>query len=304
MGVSGNNELISVVIPVYNGEMNIGRCLESVLNQSYKNIEILVVDDGSTDGTEDVVHGFMEREHRVHLISQGKNTQIFHARLAGMEAAKGDYLVGVDSDDEISGDYLEKLLYAAKTTDSDLVICDNLLAKKQGEVINDMFHSVPAGRKYMVPEEDVERQYYSYTADAAIVDQSYFVFWSKLYRRDLIEAALPWLKYINVPIIYSEDVLYAGVFLHLAKHTVFTHDGAYFYNDNPESVMRLNLMEKIGKICGDQLETICFLRWFLKQTGADPELMMLFENWRAAYWRFLESRYALYKLRIDVLGRK
>ena len=290
-----NRPLISVFIPAYNEEKNIEKCIRSVAVQTWKNIEILVIDDGSTDATARIVRQAAQQDRRVRLIQLSENRQLFHARLAGMEAAKGDYLLSVDADDQISEDYLEQLLLASLTADADLAICDDLIYRDVDENVLFTPHKVPIDRKYLLPLENVEYEYYRYNGQNRIIDQSYVVFWSKLYRRDLVDRALPWLRQEKLPIIYTEDVLYAGVFLRLAKRTVFTHNGTYYYTDNPQSVMRAKLSERLGKITGDQLETLYFLNNFLAQTDADTQLLELYKNWKSALWGFLELRYAHYR---------
>ena len=290
-----NRPLISVIIPAYNEEKNIETCLGSVAAQTWKHTEILVIDDGSTDATARIVRRAAERDGRIRLIQLPENRQLYHARLAGMEAAKGDYLLSVDADDQISEDYLEQLLLASLTADADLAICDDLISRDQDGNVLFMPHRVPRDRKYLLPIENVEYEYYQYNGRNRIIDQSYVVFWSKLYRRDLVDRAMPWLRQEKRPIIYTEDVLYAGVFLRLAKRTVFTHRGTYYYTNNPQSAMHATLPERLGKITGDQLETLYFLNSFLKQTGADARLMELYKSWKTGLWDFLELRYYHYR---------
>jgi glycosyltransferase EpsJ len=216
-------------------------------------------------------------------------------RLAGMEAAKGDYLLSVDADDQISEDYLEQLLLASLRADADLAICDDLIYRDSDGTVLFTPHKVPRDRKYLLPLENVEYEYDRYNGQNKIIDQSYVVFWSKLYRRDLVHRALPWLRQEKLPIIYTEDVLYAGVFLRLAKRAVFTHQGTYYYTNNPHSAMRATFSERLGKITGDQLETLYFLNDFLTQTGADTQLQELYKTWKLGLWEFLELRYAHYR---------
>jgi GT2 family glycosyltransferase len=202
-------------------------------------------------------------------------------------------------DDQISSDYVESLLNAAQQTDADLVVCDHLLMRNpDGSVRASGLSSIPANREYLVPKEHVDYEYYRHNVGDAPIDQSYVVFWSKLYRRDLVERALPWLREEDVPIIYNEDVLYAGVFLHLASRTTFTHQGTYVYGSNTESAMRLDFMERLHKIAADQLEVLFFLQRFLMRSGADSKLMDLFQAWKAGNWGFLEMRYAYYRTQV------
>ena len=101
-----SNEItFSVIIPVYNTEKYLGKCLDSLLNQSYSNFEALIVNDGSTDASEEVIKQYLN-DSRITLISQ-ENKGLGGARNTGILAAKGEYLVFLDSDDYLSFDCLK-----------------------------------------------------------------------------------------------------------------------------------------------------------------------------------------------------
>ncbi len=104
---------ISVVIPAYNAERTIERCISSIKNQTYNNLEIIVVNDGSTDSTEDVVKNLQLYDERIRLISV-QNGGVSHARNVGIDNATGDYITFVDSDDYIDSDMYECLIGIAK----------------------------------------------------------------------------------------------------------------------------------------------------------------------------------------------
>ncbi len=112
---------VSVIIPVYNGEKLIGRCVESVLSQTLGNIEVIAVNDGSDDGTLSVLESV--GDNRLRIISQPNMGQGF-ARNAGMEKASGEYIAFVDADDTIEKEMLEKMYKRAKEDKSDVVQCN------------------------------------------------------------------------------------------------------------------------------------------------------------------------------------
>ena len=100
------NELISVIVPVYNGQKYIDICVKSVLNQSYKNIELILVDDGSTDDSYKVLEKWKEEDSRVKVIKK-ENAGVSSARNAGIEAASGAFVTFIDVDDFIENDFLD-----------------------------------------------------------------------------------------------------------------------------------------------------------------------------------------------------
>lgn len=112
---------ISIVIPVYNRQKTIKKCLKSIINQSYKNIEIIVVNDGSIDNSLHIINFFAEKDIRISVINQ-ENNGVEKARFNGIKAATGDFLMFVDSDDYLPLDACEKLINAQIKTKADVVM--------------------------------------------------------------------------------------------------------------------------------------------------------------------------------------
>lgn len=110
---------ISIVTTVYNIEKYIKRCLDSLISQTYKNIEIIVVNDCSTDASMDIVKSY--KDERIIIIEHKENLGAGWARRTGIEAATGDYVITIDGDDWISPDFIEKLAENAKETNADIV---------------------------------------------------------------------------------------------------------------------------------------------------------------------------------------
>ena len=115
-------DLISVIIPVYNVKGYVGECLDSVINQSYCNLEIIVIDDGSTDGSEDICDKYRDFDNRIKVIHQ-PNKGLAAARNAGLYICNGKYICFIDSDDYIKKDYIEKLYNLIKAHNVKISIC-------------------------------------------------------------------------------------------------------------------------------------------------------------------------------------
>lgn len=116
------NGLISIIIPVYNLENYIERCLKSVINQTYSNIEIIIVNDGSTDNSGNIIDEFAKKDSRIKVLHK-ENTGVSDTRNRGLEIAKGDYIGFVDGDDEISNNMYQRLLENMKKYDADISHC-------------------------------------------------------------------------------------------------------------------------------------------------------------------------------------
>ena len=116
-----SEDLITIIIPVYNVEQYLERCLESVIRQSYKNLEIIIVNDGSTDSSLKITDEFKERDHRITVINQS-NAGLSAARNTGIAASNGKYLSFVDSDDYIHRQFIELLYLNAEKYKADIAV--------------------------------------------------------------------------------------------------------------------------------------------------------------------------------------
>ena len=114
---------ISIIVPIYNAEKYLNRCLDSIINQSYKDWECILVDDGSTDGGASICDNYCQRDNRFTVIHK-ENGGVSTARQTGLDASNGDYVIHADPDDWVEPDWLSALYGKAIATDADMVICD------------------------------------------------------------------------------------------------------------------------------------------------------------------------------------
>lgn len=286
--------LVSVIIPVHNGEAYLGECLEALQKQTWKHLEILVVDDGSTDATGRIAEDFAKRDDRIRVIRKGVCQNAFRARLAGFEQARGDYMISVDGDDRCSEDYVESLLRAAGESGADLVVGDHILYFTQSSVFSNLAMGRNEDRQYLVPQ-DMETEFYA-PVDISDYryDQSLVAVWSKLIRRDLMERSLPTFRAVSYPMSYFEDVLYSGVFYRLSRRSVFTNLGTYYYRRHHASETSKDFIQNLESNVRGQLEMIVQLRWLLRQTDAGKEKRERFEAWSNSLWKLMESRYVVH----------
>lgn len=126
-------ELVSIIIPAYNSEKFIAGSLESVINQSHRNLDIIVIDDGSQDNTAKIVEGFVARDSRVRLFSI-TNHGVCFARNVGLDNMLGDYFAFLDSDDFLDERAIEKMLSALKNTDSDICYAQSVFSSGGGRL--------------------------------------------------------------------------------------------------------------------------------------------------------------------------
>ena len=124
---------VSIIIPVYNAEEHLTKCVESVLAQTEKNIEIILIDDGSRDSSLDICQAYEKQDERVRVIHQ-ENFGVSVARNRGIEIAVGEYIGFVDSDDWIQRDMYERLLKEAEETGAEVVMCDAITVYSNGKI--------------------------------------------------------------------------------------------------------------------------------------------------------------------------
>lgn len=126
--------LISVIVPVYNVEKYLKKCVNSITSQTYKNLEILLVDDGSTDSSGQICNEFEKNDARIKVIHK-KNGGLSDARNAGLDRAKGQYYAFIDSDDYIQDNTIEIMLNAVKKNKSEISVCNMIRFLEAGETV-------------------------------------------------------------------------------------------------------------------------------------------------------------------------
>lgn len=124
-----NSPLVSIIVPVYNSENWLIFCLNSILNQSYQNIEVIVVDDGSKDNSAYICDSFGKKDSRIKVIHK-KNAGVSSARNCGIDCAKGEYIQFVDSDDIIHPQMTEKLVEIIEEKNAEIAMCDFLIIQE------------------------------------------------------------------------------------------------------------------------------------------------------------------------------
>ena len=213
--------MVSVIIPVYNVEKYLARCLDSVVGQTFRDIEIICVNDGSTDESASIAEQYAKKDERISLINQ-ENKGLSAARNAGMRIARGKYIGFVDSDDWIDLDFLEKLYNAAESCGADAACSEIRRPHASGKNPYKLkFESSQVlstvSDKYKVLE--VPRRCYV---------------WNKIYLRSELERQN--LKFVEGRMF--EDIYFTPRFLFNCKKVTTVPGVSYNYWANPESISR------------------------------------------------------------------
>ena len=214
--------LVSIIVPVFNGELFVIAALESLTRQTYRNIDIIVVDDGSTDGTTSLVSTYQGREHRLRIVTMPQRSGVHRARIRGMEMARGQYLCFLDADDVMAEDAIERLVTTSVRDGADVVICGIRFISADG---------VPGKYKLRFPGDrlfatDILSHYCAWRFGTAAL-------WNKIYRREILA---PFLQDFGELISINEDCLVNFGVFHRVKRVSVLSDVLYFYRQHQSSV--------------------------------------------------------------------
>ena len=237
MRLSENSMNVSVIIPVYNAEKYICRVIESLKNQTLRAIEIILVDDGSTDGSPNVCDIFASQDARVrviHAINNGVST----ARNLGIMIAKGDYLMFCDADDVPDISIAEKLFNKATLEDADCVLCGFIKKKGTREEIAPINDNTSIyDKKKILHDLIMPMLVWGYAPEGKTVANVYGSVWRCLYRRSvLVNNGIRFYPSIKL----GEDMLFNEQLLFSCNRVAFVSESLYVYNENEFSATHTN----------------------------------------------------------------
>lgn len=216
---------VSVILPVYNSTETLARCLKSILQQTYKNFEVIAVDDGSTDDSLAILKRFAKDDHRIKVYSK-ENGGVSSARNYALERAQGEWLAFVDSDDWQTPDCL-RLLVDAAMEGAELAIADFY------RVRNNRYNTKNQGAPGVVAFSEFIRRMTNQPANFY-----YGSLWNKLFRREIIEEQ--GLKF-RTDIDYGEDHMLILEYLKYVKNVSVIDQPVYYYLDRPGSLLHQGL---------------------------------------------------------------
>lgn len=239
---------VSVIVPVYNTQKYLKRCLDSLIHQSLKELEIILVDDGSQAECARICDGWQKKDSRIRVIHK-KNEGLGFARNTGIEVARGQYLAFVDSDDYVEQSMYENLYTAIENAQAQIAVAGYI--KKYGDGSEEYFTNKD------IPEILEKEQVYSvllanmlgappeYWSD----DYIGMSVWKNLYKREIFDKYL--IRFPSEREFISEDIVFHINFLAHVNKAVILHDSLYYYCQNSSSLSttyKANRFEKIKKL--------------------------------------------------------
>ena len=226
--------IISVIVPVYNVEEYLPKCLDSILNQTFSNIEIICVNDGSTDGSRKILEEYKKRDFRIKIVDK-KNGGLSSARNAGMKVAQGEFYSFIDSDDWIDKTMLEKLYENITTLNTDISIC----AVHQFDETNQKIDDSNPYYTLEFFDETFNNTVFSYKETKPFIMDVCVMAWNKLYRKSLIEECQA-----EFPdgLIFEDGPFFFTIFFKTDRVSI-VRDFLYFYRINRKN----SIIQKAGK---------------------------------------------------------
>lgn len=233
---------ISIIVPVYKVEEYLDRCIKSIINQTYNNLEIILVNDGSPDNCGNICANYALEDSRIKVIHK-ENGGLSDARNAGIEAATGDYLGFVDSDDYIHPQMYEILYNKLIVSEADISICKYIATTKQ-----DIDTAIPENHIQSYTNREALNELFTFKGP------DFVIAWNKLYRKDLFSQ----IRYPKGKIREDEFTTYK--LLYLAKKIVYSDATLYYYFQSPNSIMRKKSFKKESDYAEAMEERLLFFK--------------------------------------------
>ena len=280
-GVKMLDLLVSVIVPVFNVYPYLHEALDSVIGQTYTNLEIILIDDGSTDGSGDVCDEYAGRDSRIHVIHQS-NKGLSAARNTGLDNVTGEVLAFIDSDDAYHCSFIEKMLDALKNEDADAVICrfdTQCTADHMKAASSEKTQPLIASGVY--DRNDVVFSLIDHKMNVSV--------WNKLYRRSLWDN----VRFNEGHVFEDQEVIYR-IFSLSSKICVLS-DVLYHQRKHPESITAVHSRKNLEDIILSYTRTESFLRANTPSLFSDEQL--------SAYDRmYIKSMLSLYPWAIQADG--
>jgi len=277
-----NNIKLSVIIPTYNSAEYIDKCLKSVLTQTLKDIEIIVVDDVSTDNTVEIVEAYKQKDNRIILLKNDENLCPGGARNRGLEIARGEFIGFVDSDDWVESDYFEKMYDSACKYNCDIAVSSMLKHKKY-------YKKYLAKYTKTIMKSDIQDKI------KLCGKQALFYVTNKIYRKSLLTQN----KIKFEPKCFYEDIMFSIKSLYYANGVVCCPKALYHYIKNKNSV--INSKTNSARKRQDKINANQALQLFCKEKEIIlPER----HNYYTDCWYniFIKTRIGIFKQKVLLFG--
>ena len=274
------NKLITVVVPIYNVEKYIKQCLDSLVNQTYENLEIICVDDCGNDGSMDIVNKYAIEYNRIKILKQSENRGQGEARNFGIDNANGEYIYFIDSDDFIEKNYIKELVDIAEKENVDLVCNVNIL-KYYGE--NGSKNKQLKDKNQFILNKKLEW-------NDKLLKVLPISAWCKLYKTDLLKKNK--IYFANNKLKF-EDFYFWYILKNQLKSVYIFYGSTYFYRQRNDSTMSVNKYNKND--CFDSLYIIELIYKYYKENNVLNKYSIPF-SWLNKYFKKMNNKNKFFQL--------
>ncbi len=236
-----NEPLVSIIIPVYNAQCYLERCLVALMRQTYRNLEIIMVDDGSTDHSPEICTKYLNRDNRFRLITQ-KNSGVSRARNKGIRMATGKYIMFSDSDDWFRSDAVRKFVERAESDGSDMVVSG----------FNRIINTVKIPMATIKRNSVMTREEFAGEMADSPADFYFGVLWNKCYRTSIIKGKH---IYCSPRYRWCEDFLFNLEYMQYTRKISVINDHLYYY------------VKRLGSICESQIKFSTMIAFKMQLLG-------------------------------------
>lgn len=271
------NKKLSIVVPNYNNEKYLKKCIECLLQQTYKNIEIIVVNDGSKGKSDEIMATYSDNP-KIKYVKHDVNKGLFQARLTGASNATGDYITFLDADDYVSIDYYRTMVRKAEETNSDMVISRMALEYDSGKQIE--YKLFEKHFESLNGKECID-QYFKQKG----LDFSWHTIWNKIYSKKLWDKAAKHYGDIKERLVMTEDFAFSTVlFYYCTKITQVQNDRIFYCQHDVTSTSIQDItFSKAEKNIHDMNVSFTFVENFMKKVGIYDKYKEQFNEWKHLY---------------------
>lgn len=283
-----NQPLVSIILPVYNAQSHLARCVGSICAQTYRNTEIIILNDGSKDQSLPVCEEFRQKDPRILLVDKA-NSGVSDTRNLGLKLASGKYVEFVDSDDYLDPDFTERLVAAAEENEADFVIApykmvipagaskpEQVLDKIQDELGVMSVARPPEVREYgFLPAGVYDKDTFALRLMDKPASYFYSVLWNKLYRRDILTGND--IQFVS-EMRWAEDLVFNLRYIQYAERFVAIDKPGYYYVQNPQSICHTQI--NAATIVQNKLQVFRYYKDLYTRLG-------IYEEVRPQLYKFL-----------------
>lgn len=279
--INQENALVSIIVPIYGTEKYLKKCVDSIIKQTYRKLEIILVNDGSPDNSYTIMQEYQRNDVRVKIVNNSENLGLFRARLEGARVSNGDYLMFVDSDDYMGIDFVRLLVNAAESEQADIVKAQFVMedSSRDYKYVYNYINNRP---RLKLEGEKIAEKYFQQEG----MDFSWHVVWGKIYSRVLWKKCEKYYRQIKTHLIMTEDIAYSTPLFVFAKKYIEIDCDTYFYvqrNDASTGISRN--IKKFEKNIQDLKVAFDFREEFLKKLGLEEKYKEHNLAWKENYGR-------------------